>query len=143
MLSLTAATTSATPRHSPLTRDAVPHRSTRLGAMSAPSIIVRIAGISGCASIGLGAYGAHGLKVDANRKVAFENANKYHMINSAMLALSSTLKRPALTGGLFAAGTLLFSGSCYAYALSGDRKFSKLAPVGGVTMMVAWLSLVL
>lgn len=127
---------------------ALPYPQHRSLAQSAPVAascrLVRIAGLSGASSVALAAYGAHALKVDGDpqRKVAFENANKSHMVNSVALALCPTLKRPAVSGGLFVAGTLIFSGSCYAYALSGDRKFSKLAPIGGFTMIGAWLSLV-
>ena len=42
-----------------------------------------------------------------------------------------------------ALGTLGFSGSCYAAALSGDRANGRFAPYGGGTLIVAWLTLLL
>lgn len=44
-------------------------------------------------------------------------------------------------GGLAAAGILLFSGSCYAAALTGNRSNGKLAPFGGFSFIFAWLAL--
>ena len=43
------------------------------------SVWTRIAGLSGASSIGLAAYGAHGLKVDATLTKTFENGNRLHV----------------------------------------------------------------
>ena len=105
--------------------------------------LTRLAGLTGASAIGVAAYGAHGLKVDdPQRKVAFENANRYHLIHSAVLLACPSQKRPMVTGSLLVVGTLLFSGSCYAYALTGDREMGSFAPVGGVCMMAGWVSFV-
>lgn len=39
-------------------------------------------------------------------------------------------RRPAVVGGLAAAGIILFSGSCYAAALTEDKANGRLAPYG-------------
>jgi uncharacterized membrane protein YgdD (TMEM256/DUF423 family) len=44
---------------------------------------------------------------------------------------------------LFLAGTLLFSGSLYALALSGIRAFAFVTPVGGVAFIAGWVMLAL
>jgi uncharacterized membrane protein YgdD (TMEM256/DUF423 family) len=46
-------------------------------------------------------------------------------------------------GTLFAAGIVLFSGSCYAVGFTEDRSVGKLAPVGGFALIGGWLSLAL
>ena len=46
-------------------------------------------------------------------------------------------------GGLASAGILLFSGSCYAAALTQNRGNGKLAPFGGFSFIFAWLALAL
>ncbi len=46
-------------------------------------------------------------------------------------------------GGLFAGGTALFCGSCYAVALAQDRALGKGAPVGGSMLIAGWLALAL
>ena len=39
---------------------------------------------------------------------------------------------------LFIIGTLLFSGSLYALAMSGIGAFGAVAPVGGLSLILAW-----
>jgi uncharacterized membrane protein YgdD (TMEM256/DUF423 family) len=46
-------------------------------------------------------------------------------------------------GALFAGGTALFCGSCYAVAATQDRAVGRAAPVGGTMLMAAWLALAL
>lgn len=104
----------------------------------------RVAGLSGASSVGLAAYGAHGMASSAPAlQKTFDAGNRMHMAHSVMLALSPLLRRPHLSGSLFLAGTAVFSGSCYAAALTGDRANGKLAPVGGSALILAWLTLLL
>jgi uncharacterized membrane protein YgdD (TMEM256/DUF423 family) len=49
----------------------------------------------------------------------------------------------AWAGWLFVAGTLLFSGSLYALALSGVRWLGAITPLGGVCFLAGWLCLAL
>ena len=111
--------------------------------MAAKQIWWRIAGLSGASSIGLAAYGAHGLKVDATMQKTFDNGNRLHMIHSGMLALCPLLKRPHLSGTLFLAGITIFSGSCYAAVATEERRNGRFAPVGGACLIFGWLTLVL
>lgn len=103
----------------------------------------RIAGVSGASSIGLAAYGAHGLHLDATLKNTFDNGNKMHLTHSVMLAMCPTLRRPNLSGALFSFGIAVFSGSCYAAALTKDRSNGRFAPIGGTALIVGWLTLIL
>ena len=103
----------------------------------------RIAGLSGASSIGLAAYGAHGLKCDQKLRTTFENGVRLHMTHSVMLALCPLLPRPALSGALFTAGIIGFSGSCYAAVFTNDRANGKYAPYGGSLLIAGWLTLVL
>ena len=109
-----------------------------------PQLWWRVAGLSGASWVGMAAYGAHGLKdVDPGLQKAFDNGNKMHGMHSIMLAVCPLLKRPHATGALFLAGTAIFSGSCYAVALTKDReKFGGTAPIGGTILILGWLSLV-
>jgi uncharacterized membrane protein YgdD (TMEM256/DUF423 family) len=116
------------------------------------SVSMILAAVSGASSVAMAAYGAHGTKgmSEAFRK-SYNNGNKLHMIHSTVLlglALgvagdSKVLKRPKLTTALFASGILLFSGSCYLAALTGNRKNGRFAPIGGTALILGWLSLVL
>lgn len=104
----------------------------------------RLAGVSGASSVGMAAYGAHGIKFDdQQQRVTFENGVRLHMLHSAMLAMCPLLPRPALSGVLFATGITVFSGSCYAAVLTKDRANGRFAPIGGTALIFGWLTLVL
>ncbi|MCL4112804.1 UNVERIFIED_CONTAM: hypothetical protein GTU68_021822 [Idotea baltica] len=51
---------------------------------------------------------------------------------------SITLK---LSGIAFILGILLFSGSLYAYAITGNELFGKITPFGGLSFILGWLFL--
>lgn len=78
-----------------------------------------------------------------NRKAVFETANKYHFLHSLALISVPFVRKPGITGGFFLVGTMVFSGSCYYYAITDNKSVSKYAPYGGVTLILAWLSLAL
>lgn len=61
-------------------------------------------------------------------------------LSLALLAIPLT-KRPWLTGTLMTTGVILFTGTCYYAALTGDQRFNRLAPIGGTTLILAWLSM--
>jgi uncharacterized membrane protein YgdD (TMEM256/DUF423 family) len=44
-------------------------------------------------------------------------------------------------GWLFVVGTLLFSGSLYALALTGARGLGAVTPLGGVAFLAGWACL--
>jgi uncharacterized membrane protein YgdD (TMEM256/DUF423 family) len=50
---------------------------------------------------------------------------------------------PALAGWLFVAGVVLFSGSLYALALTGDRRWAAATPLGGLALLLGWLALLI
>lgn len=106
--------------------------------------LIRLAGLSGASAVGAAAYGAHRMSdADPALKKTFDNGNRLHLVHSVMVAVSPQLPRPVLSGTLFMTGTVVFSGACYATALFGAREAGKLAPLGGSTLILAWLSLVI
>ncbi|GIL73502.1 hypothetical protein Vretimale_5279 [Volvox reticuliferus] len=108
------------------------------------NIWFRVAAISGATAVGLGAYGAHGFRPkDPYYTEVFRRANNLHMMHSLLLAIAPSTKRPWLLGGLTLAGITLFSGTCYNIALKEDKKWAHLAPIGGMALIAAWLSLAL
>lgn len=108
---------------------------------------IAIAGLMGASAVALGAYGSHVVypkqEIEDRRKAVFETANKYHFLHALALVTVPFARKSGLAGGLFLTGTLIFSGSCYYYAITDNRAVSKYAPYGGVTLVFAWLSLVL
>ncbi|KAJ1486268.1 hypothetical protein T484DRAFT_1943818, partial [Baffinella frigidus] len=119
-------------------------------AMSA-SWVLKAASISGALAIGLGAFGAHGLKgkVPVEMIKVWETAAHYHLVHSAaLLGLAAankqglTSKRAAkLAPPLMAAGVLLFSGSLYAMVLTGNKKLGIVTPIGGVLLIGGWVAM--
>lgn len=103
----------------------------------------------GATAVILGAYGAHKSQwpepKDPKRdpKSIFEVANRYHFYNSLALMAVPLVKRPWLTGSLMVTGIILFSGTCYYSALTGDSKFNRLAPLGGTSLILAWVSMMI
>lgn len=128
---------------------------------------LKLAGLSGATAVILGAWGAHrAFPIDQegkrDLKAVFETANKYHFYHTIALLAVPLCKRPAIvsnfevvlykifhysfplqSGSLFLIGTALFSGACYYNAFTGDKSLNRLAPVGGMTLILAWLTLVL
>ena len=105
------------------------------------AICQRLGALSGASSVAMAAYGAHAMKgADPTLLKVFDNGNKLHMAHSCALLACSQVRLPMLTASLFASGVAIFSGSCYAAALTGDRTNGKLAPLGGTALIVAWLT---
>ncbi|CAG9859256.1 unnamed protein product [Phyllotreta striolata] len=107
---------------------------------------IKIAGVMGATAVALGAYGAHKTypkdKADELKPI-FDTANRLHFFHSLALLGVPMCKNPKLAGTLFISGTILFSGTLYYNAFTGDRKLSRLAPIGGTILIIGWLSMVI
>ncbi|XP_078051603.1 transmembrane protein 256 homolog isoform X2 [Augochlora pura] len=105
---------------------------------------VQLAALSGAAAVGLGAYGAHRNypgESKINQEKTFETANRYHFIHTlAMLSLPLT-RRPLVGAVFFTSGIILFSGTCYYYAFTGNHDYRRYTPIGGVCLIIGWLSM--
>ncbi|KAL6330292.1 hypothetical protein AAG906_040218 [Vitis piasezkii] len=102
----------------------------------------QVAAVSGAVGIGLGAFGAHVFKPqNPIYKEVWKTASLYHLVHTAALLATPVTKHPNIFGGLVTAGILAFSGSCYTVAYFEDRKYSFLAPFGGLAFIAAWGSL--
>jgi len=102
-------------------------------------------------AVGIGAFGAHGLKgrLDDYSMGIYEKAVLYNFFHALGLLIVSILPRVgAITESagtwvcaLLLAGILLFSGSLYALALSGNKMLGAVTPFGGVAFLAAWFML--
>jgi len=107
---------------------------------------VRLAGLSGAMAVALGAYGKHEFKrSEANEdlKEIFDTANNYHMLTSITLLALPLSNRPRLAGTLLTSGMLLFSGSCYYHAMTGNKGMRAVTPYGGMLLIAGWIALAL
>ena len=102
--------------------------------------------VSALLAVGLGAFGAHGLKARLAPEMltVFEVGVRYQMYHAlALLAVAWACARwpggaSVAAGWLFVAGTLVFSGSLYALSLSGIRWLGAITPVGGLAFIAGW-----
>ncbi|MDA0833544.1 MAG: DUF423 domain-containing protein [Planctomycetota bacterium] len=121
--------------------------------------------IFGGLAVVLGAFAAHGLdqvmvdqyasmppKVVAGFSVPaswkylqdFKTGAEYQMYHAlALLALGvltqqRTSRWATSAGWSFTVGILLFSGSLYLLALTGETKWGMVAPIGGTLLIVGW-----
>jgi len=102
-------------------------------------------------AVGLGAFGAHGLKarLDASHLDIFKTAVQYHFLHAlGMLIVGVMGKTGALPEQaansvcwLLAVGILIFSGSLYVLAVTGVGVLGAITPFGGVAFIAAWLLL--
>lgn len=106
------------------------------------------AALFGLTAVAAGAFGAHGLRarVPLEQVASWQTAAHYQLLHAvALLALallgSSGGRALGPAPWLFAAGTLLFSGSIYLLVLGGPRWLGPLTPLGGLCLMAGWTSL--
>jgi len=105
--------------------------------------------LSAAISVGAGAFGAHALRtrLPEDLLVVFETGARYQMFHALGLVAaawaSGRFPGPAVAwaGWLFLAGTVLFSGSLYALALTGVRGLGAVTPLGGVAFIAGWVAL--
>jgi uncharacterized membrane protein YgdD (TMEM256/DUF423 family) len=101
--------------------------------------------------VGLGAFGAHGLKarLAAETLAVWQTAVQYHAWHAlGLLAVglagfhfeSHWLRA---SGWLMAAGIALFSGSLYALSLGAPRVLGMVTPIGGLGFILGWLAFAL
>jgi uncharacterized membrane protein YgdD (TMEM256/DUF423 family) len=126
---------------------------------------------SGLGFLGMafGAFGTHALqaRLSPDRLSQFETAVRYQLwhalalfavvlVRSLRLSLGTAgwtgysplalqLRPfelwPAIAGWLFVAGVVLFSGSLYALAFTGNPRWAAVTPFGGVAFLLGWLAL--
>lgn len=104
--------------------------------------------LSALTGIGLGAFGAHGLKTLLSPEMldVYQTGVTYQMWHALGLVLTALLCRHApdskllrWAGRLMFAGIVLFSGSLYLLALLNQKWLGMVTPIGGISFLTAWL----
>lgn len=120
-------------------------------------IFFQLAGLLGALAVGIGAFGAHGLKplLSQYQLDIFEKGVQYHFIHTlALLATALQMsKYPQnrslrLAAWLFVAGILAFSGSLYLLACRDLIAFpvawaGPVTPLGGLCFIGGWVALII
>jgi uncharacterized membrane protein YgdD (TMEM256/DUF423 family) len=103
--------------------------------------------ILGAVAVGIGAFGAHGLKdflIENGNADTFETAVKYFFYHIGALAIvgflpeSKYTKRSALA---FKIGMAFFSGSLFLLCITNIKILGAITPVGGLFLIAGWLLL--
>ena len=115
-------------------------------------IVLMIAAALGGLSVGIGAFGAHALRAlleASGRTETFETAVKYQFYHTlALLAVGILMyhipdKRLGYAAAAMIVGVIIFSGSLYVLCFTGVRWWGAVTPLGGVSLIVGWILLLL
>ena len=120
-------------------------------------LFLTVAALGGFLAVALGAFGAHALRntLDSYSLSVFEIAVRYQFYHAMALfgvgllcgrqLVPTTTPRQtrwlAIAGGGFIAGMVVFSGSLYLLALTGQRWLGAVTPLGGLAFLVGWAAL--
>ena len=108
--------------------------------------MIAVGAVSAMVAVGAGSFGAHFLRTRLSDELltVFETGARYQMYHAlALVAVGLVLSRgagvPAVWAGwLFIVGSIIFSGSLYALAITGARWWGAITPVGGVCFILGW-----
>ena len=115
-------------------------------------MILIIGALLGFFSVAFGAYSEHGLrpKVSDEEFRMLMTAIRYNQVHALIISALGLITLPSSflnihlfrrSGFLFIVGTILFSFSIYTSVGLQIPSLLYLTPVGGITLMVSWLSL--
>jgi uncharacterized membrane protein YgdD (TMEM256/DUF423 family) len=103
--------------------------------------------VLGFLAVALGAFGAHGLRdhLTAESLAIYQTGVQYQMAHAlALLLVAALFDRVGLSkvvAWLFIFGVLIFSGSLYLLAITGQRWLGAITPLGGLCFLVGWATL--
>ncbi|XP_037039614.1 transmembrane protein 256 homolog [Bradysia coprophila] len=105
-------------------------------------LFIRIAGVSGASAIAINAYFTHYHRSNPHKdkelKKIFEKTNQFHLIHSLALLAVPLVRRPWLTGSMMITSMVLFCGSGYYHAITGNSKYRNVAVIGNCFLFVSW-----
>lgn len=110
-------------------------------------LFLLLGSLSGFLSVAFGAFGAHALKdkLDEYALGVFHTGVTYQTTHALALVLVAILLKwypdsAGLTwaGWCFFIGTIIFSGSLYALAMTNVKVLGAITPIGGVLFLAGW-----
>ncbi len=112
------------------------------------TIFLLLGAISAMIGVGMGAFGAHGLKtmISPELLTVYQTGVTYQMWHALGLIGLALIPRQATNskllswaGWLMFIGILLFSGSLYLLAILNLKWLGMITPIGGICFLTAWL----
>lgn len=108
-------------------------------------LFATLGALSAAIAVAAGAFGAHGLRdrLEPRYLEIFEIGVRYQMYHAlGLIAVAWLAARGApaahAAGWAFVAGTVIFSGSLYALALTGIDRLGAITPAGGLAFLAGW-----
>lgn len=111
-----------------------------------------LASLLGALGVALGAFGAHAMRgrVAEEMLANYQTGIRYHFYHTlALFAVVIAIQRwpnsnlAVIAGWLFIIGVVIFSGSLYVMTFTGLRWLGAITPIGGVSLIAAWICLLL
>ena len=115
------------------------------------SIFLILGALSALIGVGMGAFGAHGLKTMLTPEMlaVYKTGVTYQMWHALGLILIALLRQQSKgklliwAGWLMFAGIILFSGSLYLLAILNTKWLGMITPFGGLAFLLAWILVVI
>lgn len=114
---------------------------------------IQAAAILGALAVILGAFGAHVLApllLQHGKESTYQTAVDYHFYHTMALLMTGILlhfypenRKLKISGWLFIAGIVIFSGSLYLLCLTQLSWLGAITPVGGLLFILGWIGLLL
>jgi len=113
---------------------------------------IKIIAVSGCLSVVLGAFSAHGLEavLSDKRMENFQTAVQYQVFHSlALLGIVCIEDRflrlgyAVYSARFFLLGIIFFCGSLYLLAITDISALGMVTPIGGSAFIIGWIMLFL
>lgn len=127
----------------------MPHRYEKEPKVTNRTTLI-IAAVLGFFAVAIGAFGTHGLedRVTPERLATFEVGARYQMVHAlALFALAGFVERLGVAGKVavvaFVVGVVIFAGSLYLLVLLDQSWLGAITPIGGVSLMVGWVSVLI
>ncbi len=122
--------------------------------MKSYKLYISLAALLGLLAVIIGSFAAHavdkGLSAEALQRIyTAQEYQFYHVAALLSVGILGSLQRNQasillkLAGLFFLLGILLFSGSLYAYALTGNALYGSVTPFGGISFILGWFFLML
>lgn len=109
--------------------------------------LIPLGAIVALLGVAFGAFGAHALKgqLDGYYLEIYKTGVLYHLIHALGIILIGIIAqnsvnsgRVLLSGYLMVGGIVVFSGSLYLLAITGQRWLGAITPIGGILFLLAW-----
>lgn len=115
-------------------------------------MFLRLGAFFAFTGVGLGAFGAHGLKTLLSPEMleVYKTGVTYQMWHALGLILIALIQQQnpvskllSWAGWLMAVGVVVFSGSLYLLAILNMKWLGMITPIGGLAFLLAWLLVVI